>query len=144
MPVITITDLHTHLYPEVIAEICRGNDDIASQAIETATREAALYLGRYNLPALLGNETGLPDFTDALLQQMIKDIACWHLLRLSNTQAEQALFRQAYLDTLKKLDAIRCGLLEPAGWPYATQNDTAVPPGDAIAYSSNNKRENHY
>lgn len=144
MPVITVAHLHTHLYPEVISEICRGDEAIAEQAIETAANEAAMYLGRYNLPALMGTDVEPPAYTDALLQQMIKDIACWHLLRLSSTQTDQALYRQAYTDTLRKLEAIRNGQLEPAGWPYATDNNTDVPAGDAITYSSNKKRENYF
>ena len=96
MPLITPVDLSTHFYPEVINEITRNNDNIITSAINTAVQEAKLYLSRFDLLQLFGTDTTDPEQKDPLLQQLLKDIAAWHLIRLSNPGSDQPTFRIAY------------------------------------------------
>jgi phage gp36-like protein len=143
MPLITPVDLSTHFYPEVINEITRNNDIIITSAINTAVQEAKLYLSRFDLLQLFGTDTTDPEQKDPLLQQLLKDIAAWHLIRLSNPGSDQPTFRMAYDDAIKTLKNIMNGQAVPEGWPYANIS-SAVPDGDSVTWSSNAKRSNYY
>lgn len=143
MPIITIADLGTNLYPEIIDEITRADSAVTNAAIAAAEQEAKMYLGRYDLPALFGTGTEAPVVPDPYLQSLVKDLACWHLLRLANPGADYAAFRTAYQDALATLKEIRNGAANPQGWPYATTVSDS-PDGDAINWYSNERRQNHY
>ena len=119
MPIITPSELDTHLYPEVTAALTRDDNTILSRAITAAEQEVKLYLGKFDLTALFGTESEIPSVDDELLKQLVKDVACWHLLRLSNNGTEIAIFRTAYVDALSTLKNIMSGQAVPAGWPYA-------------------------
>ena len=143
MPLLIPADLSTHLYAEIITEITRGDTSIATQAIEAAEKEAKMYLGRYDLAALFGTDADAPTVTDAYLKSIVKDIACWQLLRLSNAGPGQAAYRALYENAIASLKDIMAGLATPEGWPYA------IPPaittdGDTVSWSSNDKRNNYY
>lgn len=143
MPIITVADLGTTLYPEIIDEITRADGSVTDAAISAAENEAKMYLGRYDLDALFGTTTEAPTLTDAYLQSLVKDMACWHLVRLANPGTDYQTFRTAYLDALNALKEIRNGAANPHGWPYAaTLSDT--PDGNAVSWTSNERRNNHY
>ncbi|MBX2904877.1 MAG: hypothetical protein KF744_02485 [Taibaiella sp.] len=143
MPIITAADLGTNLYPEIIDEITRADGSMTDAAISVAENEAKMYLGRYDLEALFGTATAAPTFADAYLQSLVKDLACWHLLRVANPGADYQAFRTAYLDALNALKEIRNGAANPYAWPYAAAlSDT--PDGDAVSWTSNERRNNHY
>lgn len=143
MPIITIAALGTNLYPEIIDEITRADSSVADAAIAAAEQEAKMYLGRYDLDALFGTSTESPTVTDAYLESLVKDLACWHLLRLANPGADYQAFRTAYLDALNALKEIQKGTASPAGWPYAAA-PAETPDGEAINWTSNDRRSNHY
>lgn len=144
MPLITLSDLDTHLYAEVISEITRDNEAIANEAIAVAEQEAKLYLGRYDLNALFGTEEAAPTLQDVFLKSIVKDIACWHLLRLANTGTDYQAAHAVYVEAIATLKAIMEGNMEPQ-WPYAAPiDDSAIPDNTAIYWSSNNRRENFY
>lgn len=143
MPIITIADLGTNLYPEIIDEITRSDSSITNAAIAAAEQEAKMYLGRYDIVTLFGTGTDAPVSPDPYLQSLVKDLACWHLLRLANPGTDYAASRTAYQHALAALKEIRNGGANPQGWPYATPvGDT--PDGDAINWYSNERRNNHY
>lgn len=144
MPIITPTELDTHLYPEVTAALTRDDNTILSRAITAAEREVKLYLGKFDLTALFGTESEAPAVDDELLKQLVKDVACWHLLRLSNNGTEIAIFRTAYVDALSTLKNIMNGQAVPAGWPYAAIATSEPTDGNAVNWSSNERRSNHY
>jgi hypothetical protein len=144
MPLITITDLETNIYPEIVAQITRNNNDIVATAISTAVQEAKMYLGRYDLPQLFGTEDVEPTVNDDLLKCLLKDIACWHLLRLANPGADYHAYRTAYHDAIGTLKNIMSGQAQPEGWPYADTSANEFPPGDTISWNSNPRRSNHY
>ncbi len=143
MSLITPADLATHIYPEIINEITRNNDTIAEEAIAAATQETKLYLSRYDLVQLFGTETEEPLINDTLLKSLVKDIAVWHLLKLSNTNIDQATHRQVYEDAIKTLKNIMSGTAVPEGWPFA-EHSTNESDGDTISWTSNAKRKNYY
>ena len=144
MPIITSIDLYTNIYPEIIKEITRGDTTVADRAISTAIQEAKIYLARFDLLQLFGTNKDLPTVTDDYLKSLVKDIACWHLLRLSNAGIDYAVYRTAYQDAITSLKNIMAGQAQPDGWPYAETPDSEVPPGDSISWSSNPKRDNFY
>lgn len=144
MPIITSADLATNIYPEIITEITRADTTITDRAIATAIQEAKMYLGRYNLVQLFGTDTTSPTVNDEYLKSLVKDIACWHLLRLSNSGIDYTVFRAAYQDAIGSLKNIMAGQAQPENWPYLDTTSESVPPGDSISWNSNPKRNNYY
>ena len=144
MPIITPADLTTHVYAEVLSEITRNNDTIVTAAIDTAISEAKMYLSRYDLAALFGVEDKAPELADPLLCSLVKDVAIWHLMRLSNSGIDQSACRIAYKDAIATLKSIMEQQAEPEGWPYAPEQTATLQDSDTISWSSNPKRNNHY
>ncbi|MBA3828722.1 MAG: DUF1320 family protein [Taibaiella sp.] len=144
MPIITPSDLSTHIYPEIVSEITRTDNTIVTNAINTAVHEAKMYLSRYDLVALFGTDTTAPTVTDQYLQSIVKDITCWHIIRLSNVNVDSSLYRNNYYDALEALKNIMKGNANPDGWPYKDTTAESVPDGDSISWTSNDQRENAY
>ena len=144
MPLITPASLATNIYAEIITEITRGNDTITTLAIDAAIQEAKMYLSRYDLLQLFGDDTTPPAIHDEYLEKLVKDLACWHLLRLSPAGLDDAAYRRCYEDAISTLKNIMSGQLEPQGWPYQETAAQNPPPGDSISWNSNPKRHNYY
>ena len=144
MPIITQADLATNIYAEIIDEITRKDSSIADRAIATAIQEAKMYLAKYDLVQLFGTDVTEPTVTDEYLNSLVKDIACWHLLRLSNVSIDYTVFRTAYQDAITVLKNIMAGQAQPQGWPYLDTADETAPEGDTISWNSNPKRNNYY
>jgi uncharacterized protein DUF1320 len=144
MPLITQADLATNIYAEIITEITRSDSTIADRAIATAIQEAKMYLSRYDLVQLFGTDILTPTIQDEYLKSLVKDLACWHLLRLSNVGIDYSVFRTAYQDAIASLKTIMAGQVQPQGWPYLDTSSESAPPGDAINWNSNPKRNNYY
>jgi hypothetical protein len=144
MPLITQADLATNLYPEVIEEITRTDDTIADRAIAAAIQEAKMYLARFDLIQLFGTDILEPTVEDEYLKSLVKDLACWHLIRLSNTGIDHATYRTAWQDAITVLKNIMAEKAQPQGWPYADSSSTTYPDGSSISWHSNPRRDNHY
>ena len=146
MPIITAEDLLTNIYPEIIDEITRQQTHITDTAIATAIQETKMYLGRYDLLQLFGDDRYDPVIQDEYLKSIVKDIACWHLLRLASTGVDYAVFRTAYQDAIGSLKSIMSGQAQPQGWPYLDASSSAAitPPGNTISWNSNPRRNNYY
>jgi hypothetical protein len=144
MPIIIQADLATNIYAEVITEITRTDDTIVDRAINTAIQEAKMYLAKYDLVQLFGTDVLAPTVEDEYLKSLVKDLACWHLLRLSNVAIDYTVFRTAYQDAIAVLKNIMAGQAQPQGWPYLDATAESVPQGDAISWESNPKRHNYY
>ncbi len=119
MPIITPADLASNIYAEVISEITRSDNTITERAIAAAIQEAKMYLSRYDLAQLFGTDTQPVAVQDEYLCSLVKDLACWHLLRLSNTGLDLAVYRNAYQDAVTVLRSSQAGQAQPQGWPYA-------------------------
>jgi hypothetical protein len=145
MPIITQADLATNIYEEVVNEITRSDNTITDRAIATAIQEAKMYLFRYDLLQLFGTDDTEATISDEYLNSLVKDIACWHLLRLSNVSVDYAVFRTAYEDAIASLKSIMGGQAQPQGWPYAeVAISEDVSDGDNVSWNSNPKRNNYY
>ena len=144
MPIITQADLATNVYAEIITEITRADTTIADRAIITAIQEAKMYLAKYDLVQLFGTDTAAATIHDEYLNSLVKDLACWHLLRLSNVSVDYTVFRTAYQDAITILKNIMAGQAQPEGWPYLDTTTESVPQGDAISWNSNPRRNNYY
>jgi hypothetical protein len=144
MPIITQSDLYTHLYTDVLNEIIRNDSTIAGKAINAAVLETKMYLSRYDLVQLFGTDTTAPAIQDELLKSLVKDVTCWHLLRLSNAGVDYTTARTIYEDAVKTLIAIKQGDVQPQSWPYADTTGETTPPGDNVAWNSQLKRENYF
>jgi phage gp36-like protein len=144
MPYLLLEDLATHLYGENTAEIIRGDYAIVTTAIEAGVAEAKSYLSRYNLTKLFDPlATGY--FADVNLQNKVKDIVCWHLVKLANPNINLELFRTGYEDAIDWFKQVQKGAADPDGWPYK-DDDTATdyPEGSGVSMISNTKRSNLY
>ena len=144
MPIITSSDLNTNIYPEIITEITRTDTTITDRAINAAIQEAKMYLARFDLVQLFGTDTLAPTVTDEYLTSLVKDLACWHLLRLSNVGIDYTAYRTAYQDAIAALKNIMAGHAQPQGWPYLDTTTEQTPQGDSISSCSNPKRHNYY
>ena len=144
MPIITSADITANIYPEIITGITRADTTITDRAVDTAIQEAKMYLARYDLVQLFGTDTTAPTVTDEYLKSLVRDLACWHLLRLSNVGIDYTAYRTAYQDAIAVLKNIMSGQAQPQGWPYLDTTGETAPQGDAISWSSNPKRNNYY
>lgn len=138
---ITIAELKSNFYPEILDEITRRDPSIAEGCIQSAEAESKSYLSKYDLATLFGGT--LPDSVTGHLKTIIKDIASWHLVRLANPNIDLKLFRTNYEDAIKWLKSIQSGQTDPQGWPYPAA------PGDAegsqsVQWSSNGKRNQFF
>lgn len=144
MPIITSSDLSSNIYPEIIIEITRGDTTITESVITSAIQEAKMYLSKYDIVQLFGTGSKEPTIVDEFLKSIVKDIACWRLIKLSNPSIDYSVFRTAYEDALKVLNNIMTGQMQPEGWIYAETNPDSIPQGNSISWSSNEKRNNYY
>jgi phage gp36-like protein len=148
MPFLTKSDFRTHLYQEVINNITRDDDSIVDKGISAAIAEAKSYLNRYDLLALFGNSTTEPTVLEADLEHLrdvVKDIACWKMIKLANPNINLELYRTMYEDAIKWLDKVLKGQVDPDGWTYKPDDpNTTEDEGSSVRWSSNAKRTQHF
>lgn len=119
--------------------------DIVDKAIKTAIAKAKSYLSRFDLLKLFGNHLTTEEVDDENLKSLVKDIACWYLVRLANPNINLELFRTIYEDAITWLVLVQKGGADPEGWPYKEDNaDTEYDESSGIQWSSNQKRRQHY
>lgn len=142
---ITISDMKTHLYDEYMDEITRDDDTIVQTAIDRAIAQAKGYCSRYNLAAIFGTSGVDATVNDPQLKGIVKDLALWHLLQLSNPNIEMSRAQAAYEYAVSWLKDVQRGQVMPEGWTYHdTSTDPDPPQGNSVTYSSNPKRRNHF
>ena len=144
-PIILPADLTNKVYQETINLITRNDPNIAQEAIDAAIGEAKIYLSKYDLVQMFGDQGNNISavFSDTFLTNLIKDIALWHLFTLANPNISLELARTKYMDAKKMLREIQNGDADPK-WPYMNTTGQTAPQGDAIAYSSNRRNHNHF
>jgi len=136
-------DMATVIYQEIIDEITRNDYTILSRAIASAIAEAKMYLSRYDLIQLFGSDTIDPTLPDEYLKSLVKDLAAWHVIKLSNANLDYNHIRSCYEDAVSTLKMIQRGQSNPEGWPYKETTGQTAPNGDSVEYSSNCKRNNY-
>lgn len=144
MPYLTKDDITTHLYPEVRDEITRGNDALITNAINSGTSMAKSYLNRYDILAMFGDANTAPTYQDDMLDNLVKDIVCWQLIRLANPNINLELFRSSYEDAIKFFERVQQGKVDPV-WPLRPDDPNTLPDeAGLVQYISNTKRGNYY
>lgn len=143
MPYLVEADLKTHLRDEVVDEIIAADGTIVTKAIDAAIAEAKSYLNRFDTAQLFHATTPVP--TDENLKSKVKDMVCWHLIKLANPNVNFEVFRTAYEDALRWFEFIMKGQIDPADWP-AKPDDvlTEWPEGSTVYATSNDKRTQHF
>ena len=140
-PIILAADLASVMYTEIIDEITRSNSDLVTEAIDTAISEAKMYLTRYDLVQLFGDEIAdtSATFTDRLLSRLVKNIALWHLLQLANPNINYEDAKIRYEQAIHNLKEIQKGVADPR-WPYQDTTGEIAPKGDQITMQSTTPR----
>jgi hypothetical protein len=146
MPILQPSDLYTQMYPEVQALITRNDSTIAAKAINSAIADAKCFLDKYDLVQLFGNDSTSPPVAaaiyDEFLNDTIKSIAIWHVLRLANASVDLALARSWYEDAQRNLKQIQQGIRNPKiqgtnqSWPYYNTVGETAPQGDSVFWKS--------
>lgn len=150
---VSIADLKTELYPEIINEITRADDNEVLAQIKSAEDFVKSYLFKYDLNALFGTATTAPTYIDENLKKVVKIVASYWLVRKANPNVSNELFREDWLLMIGSkaepgwLTEIKDGTLNP-NWPYKP-DDTTTPDIDesqtsGVSWSSNNKRVNRF
>jgi phage gp36-like protein len=111
MPYLTVAELSTHIYGEIIDQISRNDDSIAEDAIVAAIEEASGYLAKFDIAATFA-ATG--DARNPLLAMYVKDIATWHFIQLANPNIEMSFREVRYNHAIKWLEKVQRGIIVPA------------------------------
>lgn len=135
MGFLTVQELNTHIYSELVNAITQNDPDIVQAAIDATHGQVRNYLSRFDTEALFN---AIPK--DAMLLMYCKDIATWHFLVLSNAGVDITLRKERYDDALADLKDIRSGKMTPDGWPLKSEDQK---PG-YFNWGSNERRSNHY
>lgn len=155
MDFVTIQELKTHLYEEIMNEIVRDDNAIINDAIATGIDEVKGYIAKYDLDAIFKYTTSAtyPTITPWLaarnmkLLSVVKDVTCWHIIRLSNPNIELPLRRVNYEDALSWLQRVQAGKIDPL-LPVPAPSNVALGNGGTldggIKWESNYKRNNHF
>lgn len=133
---ITKEELKTHMNVDDIDVITDSDDTLVTAAIDGAVSEAKGYLESFDTASIFA-ATG--SSRNALLLIFVKDIAVWHLLKLSNYKAELEYRGKCYDRAVSWLKSVQRGDVAPdlpAVADIATKGK--------IRYGSNPKREQHF
>lgn len=151
--IISIEELQTELYEEVIEEITRASDDEVNSHIKAAEDFAKGFLFRYDLKALFGTSEIQPTFTDESLKKCIKILASYFLIRKANPSVQSSPFKDDYMMMIGTKDEpgwlyeIRNGDINP-DWPYKA-DDPETPEDESqqnneFYWTSDIKRTNRF
>jgi len=126
------------MYEEHIAVVSRDNPQQVLDALEAAEQEAAGYISRFDVTALLSRKD---QDRDPILMMYIKDIAKWHFLNICNPGSDLNLAESRYDKAIAWLSKIQSGRIVPIGWPVPNSEDSS---GSSFHIKSNTKRGNYY
>lgn len=117
--IISIEELQTELYEEVIEEITRASEDEVKSHIKAAEDFAKGFLFKYDLKALFGTSDSQPTVTDESLKKCIKILASYFLIRKANPSVQSSPFKDDYM--------MMIGTKEEPGWLYEIRNGDINP-----------------
>ena len=160
VPIVLPGDLVTHIYPNILCEITRNGGDVlvdtlpltgdaltlATTAIDTAIQEAKMYLTRYDLLQIFGDQPTdvAANFTpDNALLDIIKTLAIWQIILLSNANVSYEAWQARYDSKIAILKNIQKGIADPR-WPYQNDTNTVTVPATEVYVVSNCKSDNYY
>ena len=134
---LTKTELATHLNLDTVDIITEGDDAKVQAAIDGGISEAKGYLNDFDKDSIF-LQTGAS--RHPLLLTFVKDIAVWHLIVLSNYQADKEFREKRYNRAVSWLRSVQKGDVIP-DLPKA--QITAQKPA-RIIHGSNPKRTQHF
>jgi hypothetical protein len=143
MAIITRTNLETLIESEVIDEITRDDAGKIDNAISIAVDEAKMYLSKYDLLQLFGDDSTDATITSAMLNDLVTNIACWKLAKLCNAELLFEKMKVFYDEAIARLKDIQTGKADPR-WPYLDATGLEEPPALSVTVVSNPKRHNDY
>ena len=135
---LTVPELYTHLYDEVVDNISRCDDEAPLHCIMAAISETKGYLHRYDIVKIF-NATG--DERNELLLIFVKDIAVWHFVNLGNTCTDLELREKRYDRAIAWLKGVQKGDITP-DLPIKDESDNDFIP--TFIWGSNPKRDQHF
>ena len=151
------SELYSELYPEIVAEITRGDDNETITQIKAAEDFCKSYLFKYDLKALFGDDNVdpvvEPTIVDENLKKCVKIIASYWLVRKANPNISVDLFRQDFEMMIGNKEQsgwlvdIKEGYVNPA-WPYKV-DDPSTPDVDEsmpeqVTFFTNPKRRQSF
>lgn len=132
-----IDELKTHLYDEELSAIIRNDETIAHACIDMAIEFATSKLMKhYNTTAIFSAEG---NHRNALVLKIVKDIAAWELIGLSNPSIDYPDKKFRYEQAVDWLTAVYKGM--PANLPRIEEKTIE---NSSFKYHSNPPRTNHY
>ena len=138
MSYLTKEELKTHMNVDNIDVITENDDTIVQAAIDGAISEAKGYLSLFNISTIFA-ATG--SNRNSLLLTFVKDISVWHLMVLSNYQADVKFRQDRYERAVAWLKSIQRGDVVP-DLPRATDDSGAI--STPIKLITNPKRIQHF
>jgi phage gp36-like protein len=109
---IEIEELKSVMYNYQLTQIVENDTDIVVMAISAAMEEIRSYLSvRFDCDAIFA-ATGTD--RNALIVEMMKNIAAWHVVRLSNVDIIYEKLKDRYDRAINWLDRVASGLLVPS------------------------------
>ena len=137
----------TSLYPEIIKQITRNNENAAELHILDAESLVRSYMSKYDLDAIFGTTENPPTFTGAdvnLVKKMIKLVASWYMVRMANPNVNIELYRADFEDAITWLEGLQAGKVNP-DLPYKP-TDPENPDGNIneVYWQSNIQRKNFF
>lgn len=140
MSFITVDELSTHIYGELVDAISRDNDDIPQRAIDGAVYEVKGYLGDFDTQAIFTDEG---NNRHPLILIYVKDIAVWHFIVLANPNIEIKLREKRYDNAIAWLKGVQARKITP-DLPLKLTDENSNPKGvSRIIQGSNPPRRNH-
>lgn len=141
MAFISVDELSTHLYGELVDAISRNDDDIPQRAIDGAIAEVKGYLGDFDKDTIFG-ATGIN--RHPLLLIYVKDIAVWHFIVLANPNIEISLREKRYDAAIRWLTKVQKRDITPDLPLKPTDGDTGQIGIKRIIQGSNPPRRSHF
>lgn len=142
MAFLEIQEMFTHIYPEDMEVISRGDDAAMLSAIDAAVEELSGYLTKYDAQKILGAKG---TERNPILLLFAKDIAAWHFCNLCNAGVDLDLREKRYdraIEWLKNNQNKQNPNLPAA---RNTTSDCGCPKcRSAFDWGSNPKRDNHF
>lgn len=140
MAFLTIAELATHLYGEIVNEISRNDTSKSQDAIDAAIDEAKSYLSDYDVATVFA-ATG--NNRNKILLLFLKDIAVWHFIQLANPNVDMQLRLDRYEKAIAWLNKVQKGDAVP-NLPIVPIPEGNTEATNFIAYGGNTKRELNY
>lgn len=145
-PIVLPADLKTHVYEGIINEIAENDTTVITTAVSQAIAEAKLYLTRYDLMAIFGDQatdTAATFPPDDLLLNIIKTLSVWNLMTLARPNLDYDAWKSRKDEMKAILKDIQSGKADPR-WPYQDYTGVTTPESIEVIAVSNEKANNRY